>query len=158
MKLPIVHAHNEPQSFITSMMDHTVKHLQRLGWEVQVSDLHAMGFNPVASAVDFGSRQNPDYLNAAHHLEHFENFGDFFMATFSSVGTSAKPGALQLSQGLAKNVGTCPHWSGSAFELALACGKNFLSIKLPTLGNIIIRDTRKAARNPPHPPTKTPAP
>jgi len=65
MKLLIVHAHNEPQSFVTSMKDITVEHFEKLGWEVQVSDLYAMGFNPVASAADFGQRQNPEYLTYA---------------------------------------------------------------------------------------------
>jgi NAD(P)H dehydrogenase (quinone) len=65
LKLLIVHAHNEPQSFVTSMKDATVEHFEALGWEVQVSDLYAMGFNPVASAADFGQRQNPEYLTYA---------------------------------------------------------------------------------------------
>ncbi len=65
MKLLIVHAHNEPQSFVTSMKDLTVRHFEQAGWEVQGSDLYAMGFSPVASAADFGARQNPDYLTYA---------------------------------------------------------------------------------------------
>ena len=70
MKLLIVHAHNEPQSFVTSMKDRTVRHFEQAGWEVQVSDLHAMGFNPVASAADFGERHNPDYLTYALEQRH----------------------------------------------------------------------------------------
>ncbi|OGA80482.1 MAG: NAD(P)H dehydrogenase [Burkholderiales bacterium RIFCSPHIGHO2_01_FULL_63_240] len=70
MKLLIVHAHNEPQSFVTSMKDLTVRHFEQAGWEVQVSDLYAMGFNPVASAADFGARQNPDYLTYALEQRH----------------------------------------------------------------------------------------
>jgi len=70
MNLLIVHAHNEPQSFVASMKDLTVKHFEQAGWQVQVSDLHAMGFNPVASAADFGSRQKPDYLTYALEQRH----------------------------------------------------------------------------------------
>ncbi len=70
MKLLIVHAHNEPQSFVTSMKDLAVRHFEQAGWEVQVSDLYAMGFNPVASAADFGQRHNPDYLTYALEQRH----------------------------------------------------------------------------------------
>ena len=70
MNLLIVHAHNEPQSFVTSMKDLTVQHFERAGWNVQVSDLYAMGFNPVASADDFSARKNPDYLTYALEQRH----------------------------------------------------------------------------------------
>ncbi len=62
MNLLIVHAHHEAQSFVTAMKDAAVKHFEAEGWQVQVSDLYAMNFNPVASPADFGSRKNPDYL------------------------------------------------------------------------------------------------
>ena len=70
MNLLIVHAHHEPQSFVTSMKDLAVRHFEQAGWQVQVSDLYAMGFNPVASAADFGARQNPDYLTYALEQRH----------------------------------------------------------------------------------------
>ncbi|MEW9580459.1 NAD(P)H-dependent oxidoreductase [Paraburkholderia sp. DGU8] len=62
MKVLIVHAHPEPQSFTSSMQRHAVKILQEQGHEVIVSDLYAMKWNPVASAADFGTRKNSDYL------------------------------------------------------------------------------------------------
>jgi NAD(P)H dehydrogenase (quinone) len=62
MKVFIVHAHPEPQSFNAALKDLAVETLPALGHEVQVSDLYAMGFNPVASAQDFSPRANPDYL------------------------------------------------------------------------------------------------
>lgn len=62
MNVLIVHAHPEPQSFTASMMKTAVEELTRAGHEVVVSDLYAMNWNPVASADDFGSRKNPDYL------------------------------------------------------------------------------------------------
>ncbi|WP_087694878.1 NAD(P)H-dependent oxidoreductase [Pseudomonas sp. PE-S1G-1] len=62
MKVLIVHAHPEPQSFTAALRDQATATLQAQGHEVLVSDLYAMHWNPVASASDFTSRENPDYL------------------------------------------------------------------------------------------------
>jgi len=62
MKVLIVHAHPEPQSFTAALRDKAIATLEGQGHEVQVSDLYAMNWNPVASAGDFSSRENPDYL------------------------------------------------------------------------------------------------
>lgn len=62
MNVLIVHAHPEPQSFTAALRDQATATLQAQGHEVQVSDLYAMNWNPVASASDFTSRENPDYL------------------------------------------------------------------------------------------------
>ncbi|MGE6793122.1 NAD(P)H-dependent oxidoreductase [Pseudomonas guineae] len=62
MKILIVHAHPEPQSFTTALRDLAVETLQGQGHEVQVSDLYAMNWNPVASAADFVERENSEYL------------------------------------------------------------------------------------------------
>jgi NAD(P)H dehydrogenase (quinone) len=62
MKIFIVHAHPEPQSFCSAMKDTAVETFQKLGHEVQVSDLHQMKWNPVASGDDFEFRSQPDYL------------------------------------------------------------------------------------------------
>ena len=62
MNILIVHAHPEPQSFCTAMKDLAVATLGCAGHSVQVSDLYAMNWNPVASAADFPQRSNPDYL------------------------------------------------------------------------------------------------
>lgn len=61
MKVLIVHAHYEPQSFTTALKDQAVATLTAAGHEVQVSDLYALQFNPVASAADFAERSDPDY-------------------------------------------------------------------------------------------------
>lgn len=71
MKVLIVHAHPEPQSFTTSMLTRAVETLSGQGHEVSVSDLYAMNWNPVASAADFGARKNANYLTYA--LEQREN-------------------------------------------------------------------------------------
>jgi NAD(P)H dehydrogenase (quinone) len=62
MNVLIVHAHPEPQSFTAALRDQAVTTLQAQGHQVQVSDLYAMNWNPVASAEDFSERENPDYL------------------------------------------------------------------------------------------------
>ncbi|MBS0367689.1 MAG: NAD(P)H-dependent oxidoreductase [Proteobacteria bacterium] len=70
MKVFIVHAHPEPKSFCTAMKSAAVEEFQRQGHEVQVSDLYAMGFQPVASVADFGERANPDYCVYALEQRH----------------------------------------------------------------------------------------
>jgi NAD(P)H dehydrogenase (quinone) len=62
MKVLIVHAHPEAKSFTAALRDQAVTTLQAQGHEVQVSDLYAMNWNPVASDADFSNRENPDYL------------------------------------------------------------------------------------------------
>jgi len=57
-----VYAHPEPKSFVAAMRDRVSERLTADGWQVGLSDLHAMGFNPVASAADFVEREKPDYL------------------------------------------------------------------------------------------------
>ncbi len=62
MNVLIVHAHPEPQSFTAALRDQAVETFRAQGHEVMVSDLYAMGWNPVASAADFAGRENPEYL------------------------------------------------------------------------------------------------
>jgi len=62
MNIFIVHAHPEPQSFTSSMLKTAIEEFTRAGHEVEISDLYAMNWNPVASAADFGSRKKEDYL------------------------------------------------------------------------------------------------
>lgn len=62
MKVLIVHAHPEPQSFTAALRDQAVATFEAQGHQVQVSDLYAMNWNPVASADDFVHRENPEYL------------------------------------------------------------------------------------------------
>ena len=62
MNVLIVHAHNEPQSFSTALYRLAEETLRGRGHDVQVSDLYAMNWKPVASAADFGARANPEYL------------------------------------------------------------------------------------------------
>ena len=61
MKVLIVHAHYEAKSFNSALKDLAVKILTEAGHEVQLSDLYAMNWNPVASQADFAEPTNPDY-------------------------------------------------------------------------------------------------
>ncbi|EPY80377.1 NAD(P)H dehydrogenase [quinone] 1 isoform c [Camelus ferus] len=51
-KALIMLAHSERTSFNYAMMEASVEALKRKGWEVIVSDLYAMNFNPVISRKD----------------------------------------------------------------------------------------------------------
>lgn len=74
MKVLIVHAHNEPQSFNASMKNVAVEEFREQGHEVKVSDLYAMQWKAVADASDFESRANPGYLVYALEQRHaYEN-------------------------------------------------------------------------------------
>lgn len=70
MHILIIHAHNEPQSFTNAMKDLAAEEFAAQGHTVDVSDLYAMHWNPVASAADFGSRANADYLTYALEQRH----------------------------------------------------------------------------------------
>jgi NAD(P)H dehydrogenase (quinone) len=71
MRILIVFAHPEPQSFNGALKDTAVATLQRLGHEVVVSDLYRMGWSPALSPADFdGERANPDYLDLSREQEH----------------------------------------------------------------------------------------
>lgn len=61
MNVLIVHAHPEPKSFCSAMAAAAAEELSRQGHQIQLSDLYAMEFNPVASAADFGARVDSDY-------------------------------------------------------------------------------------------------
>ena len=62
MKIFIVYAHQEPKSFSGALLRGSVDTLTRAGHQVQVSDLYAMNFNPIASEADFKDRRFPDTL------------------------------------------------------------------------------------------------
>ncbi|MGE4336478.1 MAG: NAD(P)H-dependent oxidoreductase [Pigmentiphaga sp.] len=62
MRVLIVYAHPEPKSFGHALLERSLHTLRSCGHEVMVSDLYAMGFNPVATGVDFSERRFPDAL------------------------------------------------------------------------------------------------
>ncbi len=70
MKVFVVSATPEPNSFVAAMARASVETMRELGHEVVHSDLYAMRWNPVASPADFGTRRNPDYLTYALEQRH----------------------------------------------------------------------------------------
>jgi NAD(P)H dehydrogenase (quinone) len=59
MRVLIVHAHHEPESFNGAMLAVARETLLRAGHEVQVSDLYAMRFDPVSDRRNFTTVANP---------------------------------------------------------------------------------------------------
>ena len=70
MKVLIVYAHQEAQSFNAALLARSVEVLTARGHQVRVSDLYAMGFNPVATAGDFGERRFPERLQYDREQKH----------------------------------------------------------------------------------------
>ncbi|WP_043973446.1 MULTISPECIES: NAD(P)H-dependent oxidoreductase [Acinetobacter] len=70
MNILIVHAHPEPQSFTAALKDTARQTFEQQGHTVEISDLYAMNFNPVASKDDFSSLNQADYLNYALEQRH----------------------------------------------------------------------------------------
>lgn len=74
MRVFIVHAHPEPRSFNGAMTRAATAALQDAGHEVVVSDLYAMGFNPVSGRHNFTTVSAPDYFRQqaeeAHAAKH----------------------------------------------------------------------------------------
>lgn len=66
----IVHAHPEPRSFNAALTNAAVETLQKLGMEVEVSDLYADGLEAVASRRDFLEMSNPERFGYAHEQKH----------------------------------------------------------------------------------------
>jgi len=70
MKVLIVYAHPEPASFNRALLDQSIRTLHEEGHTVQVSDLYAMNFNPVASDADFTQRRFDDRLQYDREQKH----------------------------------------------------------------------------------------
>ncbi len=70
MKVFIVFAHPEPNSFGAVLLDRSLQTLKSAGHEVQVSDLYLMQFNPVASGDDFTQRRFDGQLQYDREQKH----------------------------------------------------------------------------------------
>ncbi len=76
MKILIVFAHPELQSFNGTMLQVAVSELTSIGHAVNVSDLYHMNFNPVVSPRDFSIRQDEEYFHLmSEQLNALENSG-----------------------------------------------------------------------------------
>ena len=62
MNALIVYAHEEKKSFNGAMRDTAVATLRDMGHSVEVSDLYAMGYNPVGGKHDFTELADSDYF------------------------------------------------------------------------------------------------
>ena len=62
MRVFIVHAHHEPQSFNGAMTREAAAALAEAGHSVVVSDLYAMGFNPVSDRRNFVTTKDASHL------------------------------------------------------------------------------------------------
>ncbi|MBM0237420.1 NAD(P)H-dependent oxidoreductase [Micromonospora sp. ATA32] len=77
MRALIVHAHPEPTSFTSALRRTAETTLRELGHEVQVSDLHAEGFDPVAGRHDFVTVADPErfhYQSEQRHAAQYDGF------------------------------------------------------------------------------------
>ena len=70
MNVLIVYAHSQETSFNGALLETCLTTLKAEGHDVQLSDLYAMGFNPVASAEDFKERRFPDHLQYDREQKH----------------------------------------------------------------------------------------
>lgn len=59
VRVLVVYAHPEPTSFAAGLKDAAVKALTAAGHQVEVSDLYAEEFNPVAGRHDFKTKSDP---------------------------------------------------------------------------------------------------
>ena len=71
-KILIIHAHPEAKSFNSALKNYTVNYFEVQGAEVKVSDLYAMGFNPIGDKHDFTELNNPDFFK--YQLEQVNAF------------------------------------------------------------------------------------
>lgn len=80
MRVFIVHAHHEPKSFNGAMTQTAVEALKAADHEVVVSDLHAMGFDPVSDRRNFVTTKNPDYLKQQAEESHASELNGYVPA------------------------------------------------------------------------------
>ncbi len=88
MKVLIVYAHSQPTSFNGALLRTAVETLEQEGHEVRVSDLYAMGFNPVASEHDFKARRFEGHLQYDREQKHAveqRSFSDDIAAEIEKV-------------------------------------------------------------------------
>jgi NAD(P)H dehydrogenase (quinone) len=79
MKVFIVHAHPEPQSFNSALTRHAKALLEQIGHEVIISDLYAMNFDPVSDRRNFTSQKDPSYFKQQaeeHYASEYNGFAE----------------------------------------------------------------------------------
>lgn len=74
MNVFIIHAHPEEKSFSTTLKNTAAEYFSEQGYEVVVSDLYAMKFNPVGGANDFVDINNKEFFK--YQLEQVNAFNN----------------------------------------------------------------------------------
>jgi len=97
MNVLIVHAHPEPKSFTAAMKEAAFAELTTQGHSVEVSDLYAMKFDPVAKGSDFSTRRNPDYLVYALEQRHAHESGSLAPDIRAEIGKLVRADLIILS-------------------------------------------------------------
>jgi NAD(P)H dehydrogenase (quinone) len=77
MRVFIVHAHPEPQSFNGALTNAATTTLSGSGHEVAVSDLYAAGFNPVSDRRNFVTVHDSNYFRQQAEEAHAAAHGGF---------------------------------------------------------------------------------
>ncbi len=70
MNVLIVYWHPEPKSFNHAMLETACEALGAAGHAVQMSDLHAMAFDPVSARSSFTTVKDPDYFKPQQEEMH----------------------------------------------------------------------------------------
>jgi NAD(P)H dehydrogenase (quinone) len=77
MNVLIVHAHHERSSFNAALLRTAVSALHDAGHRVELSDLYAMGFDPVSDRRNFASVFDPERLRQQSEEAHASRHGGF---------------------------------------------------------------------------------
>lgn len=77
MKVFIVHAHPEPQSFNGALTRYASEVLESAGHSVKISDLYQMKFNPVTGWHNFTTPKNPNYFKQLQEEIHASQIHSF---------------------------------------------------------------------------------
>ncbi|PST83150.1 flavodoxin family protein [Pedobacter yulinensis] len=77
MKVLIVYAHPEPQSFNGAMYRQAIESLQHAGHEVRVADLTGQQFDPVSGRHNFRTLNEPDFFKQQLEELHASRTGGF---------------------------------------------------------------------------------
>lgn len=77
MNILIIHAHENPASFCSALVQQARETGERLGHQVVVSDLYAQGFNPVGGKHDFTSHSGAEYYKYATEQLHASKTNGF---------------------------------------------------------------------------------
>lgn len=77
MRILIVHAHHEPQSFSSALARRAERTLTAQGHSVEFADIYAEKFNPVSDRRNFSTVKDADYLKQQAEEAHASEVGGF---------------------------------------------------------------------------------